>query len=386
MGVRWLFAVCLAATLTPVAYGQNSVTEHYRAYTSALERGDLAAAATEAELALIASRARDGDGGSTGVLALNLANVQLDRGEREAAIAPASLALSIAQARGAEARLDPIVAELTLLRARLSSNVSASALWAAMERSATAEGGYDERFYAAAAALGDWAMAHSDYPLSAAAWRAGTQAVIGSDEEAVLARARALRGLGLSLLLENARRGHRTTLLGTNVDRVATDALEPLSEATRITRTLVLAQSPDGPVTHAQFSYAQSLGLLVAARSQLNAMMGLGMSAEVDPTLVRGLAIAAPNALPRCTFTWSTERPLRYPRRLVGELQVGAVVMRFVLREDGSVAEATPLAVTGAEDFADVAAGARWSANVEPGQPACTAAGTYITPLSFTIR
>jgi hypothetical protein len=78
-------AAAFAALLTVAsATAQtNPVLQHYRAYAAALERGDLATATTEAQAALAASEARDGDGGRTAVLSLNLATVQLWAGHPE---------------------------------------------------------------------------------------------------------------------------------------------------------------------------------------------------------------------------------------------------------------------------------------------------------------
>jgi hypothetical protein len=74
------FILTLALVALPAAaQTPNPVVGHYRAYNAALERGDLATAETEARAALAASEMRDGDGGSTAVLALNLAHVLLQR-------------------------------------------------------------------------------------------------------------------------------------------------------------------------------------------------------------------------------------------------------------------------------------------------------------------
>lgn len=384
--MRSFFIVCVVfLSAAGNAAAQTSVAEYYRAYSAALERNDMDAAAQAAEAALNASRQRDGDGGSTAVLALNLAHVQLDRGARDAAAAPAYQALTIARARGIDSRVDPVVAELALLRARLSSKQDAEILLAFMQSASGSAGGYDERFYAAAADLGDFALPRRDYAIAAAAWRAGAESGAGNDEAAVLARARALRGLGLSLLLDNTNRRGRTTFLGTNVDAIGTDAIEPLSEATRITRALVLAQPYAGSVTLAQRSYAQSLSLLAAARSQLNGMMGLGLEVEVEADLLRGVRLLDRPDVPPCTMRWHSDRSLRYPRRMADDLQVGAVVMRFVVSDEGVVIEREALAVTGAQEFADTAARATWRAEIERGENACSPAGAYIYPLIFTL-
>lgn len=99
----------------------NPVVEHYKAYTAALQRQDFATAETEAAAALEASVQAYGDEGRTAVLALNLADVRLVRGNLDAAVAPAQKALALAEARGSASGVDARLARLTLDRAQLHS-------------------------------------------------------------------------------------------------------------------------------------------------------------------------------------------------------------------------------------------------------------------------
>jgi hypothetical protein len=117
------FAVLL--TVATAVAQTNPVIEHYRAYTAALDRGDLATATTEAQAALTASEARDGDGGRTAVLALNLATVHLWAGRPEQARPAAQRALDLARA-GAQG-VDPFMAEIILARSVLAIDASADA-------------------------------------------------------------------------------------------------------------------------------------------------------------------------------------------------------------------------------------------------------------------
>jgi hypothetical protein len=55
----------------------GSVLDHYRAYRAAFDQGDISGAEAPAQAALLASQTQDGEGGRTGVLALNLALVKL---------------------------------------------------------------------------------------------------------------------------------------------------------------------------------------------------------------------------------------------------------------------------------------------------------------------
>ena len=70
------FACVAASAQTP-----NPVIQHYRAYQAALDANDFVAAEREAAAALAASEQRDGDGGRTAVLALNLALVRFNHSD-----------------------------------------------------------------------------------------------------------------------------------------------------------------------------------------------------------------------------------------------------------------------------------------------------------------
>ena len=117
--IRFLFAIAAIAMLAPQAHAQQSaVMQHYRAYEAALQQGDIPTAAREAQAALAASEARDGDGGRTAVLSLNLAIVRLMAREYGAARAASERALVLGRA-GATGVNEPL-AELISARAALA--------------------------------------------------------------------------------------------------------------------------------------------------------------------------------------------------------------------------------------------------------------------------
>ncbi|MBC7770712.1 MAG: hypothetical protein H7124_18160, partial [Phycisphaerales bacterium] len=112
--VSWVIAG-LAFCAAAAAQTPNPVLEHYRAYGDALGRGDLIAAEAAAERAFSASQQRDGEGGRTAVLALNLATVRMLRQNHSGARAPAELALRLSAI--AESGVDQLAAALVLGRA-----------------------------------------------------------------------------------------------------------------------------------------------------------------------------------------------------------------------------------------------------------------------------
>src|SRR5262249_11051026 len=134
-------------------------------YRAAVDRGDLAAAETEAAAALEASQARDGNGGRTGVLALNLALARLDAGHRAEAMQPAQLAQSLAGDTSGGGRA---LADLVVARTELSRAGGAERILAALGQ----PGARDLGAYAfdAASDLGRFSMEQQQYEQAQAAW------------------------------------------------------------------------------------------------------------------------------------------------------------------------------------------------------------------------
>ena len=197
-----IMAVAVALAPQPAFAQQNSVIEHYRAYNAALERGDVSTAAREAQAALDASQARDGDGGRTAVLALNLATVRLLAGEHDQARMAAQRALDLAHvgAGGVNAAL----AELIIARANLSMATGPEAVAAARQLDAllwapAAEGLPDSDVYLAGEQLGDWAFANRDWVLAQRGWSAAGARAAGAarGENYGLGRARTREGIAI---------------------------------------------------------------------------------------------------------------------------------------------------------------------------------------------
>lgn len=160
---KFALLACAVVLLTAQA-PSNPVMAHYRAYSAALERGDLQAAETEAERALEASVSRDGNGGRTGVLAINLAKVRLHNGNAAGAYSPALQAFTIASG-DPSAGVDPILASLVLGRAELTEqrdDAGLERLLGALEQATThPEIGGDA--YEAAVQLAQWSAPREDF-------------------------------------------------------------------------------------------------------------------------------------------------------------------------------------------------------------------------------
>ena len=180
-------AICLPAV------GQQAaipITEHYRAYRAALERGDLSVADAEAAAALAQSQARDGNGGNTAALALNLALVRLSEGNRAQALAPAQLAAMLAN--NSQTHVNPMIADIALKRSLLGPGDASAQDLSAILAAAEAHGGLDEYVYDGAADLGGWALDQNQLETALAAWRVAIRPL------PVTATARCFRARALS--------------------------------------------------------------------------------------------------------------------------------------------------------------------------------------------
>jgi tetratricopeptide (TPR) repeat protein len=385
-------AMFLALGAPPAAaQTSNIVVTHYRAYNAALERGDLETAETEARAALNASETRDGDGGSTAVLALNLAHVLLQRNKPADAAAPAGRALALAQSQGEASRVDPLVAELAVQRAALPSATpeSAEQFWFALLRAR--EGGTrNEPVYDAASDLGKWALARDSFDLAARAWRVASNASPGDDPEAILARAEALRALGTALLLRDIARNRTVVIANITRRSDASEAdsspIEPLTESVRITRPLAAIPGPDNALTNSQYSFALSLALLNASIARLGSMNGWDETPQLSRSSeVGGIMLAPANHAggPLCAMTVRTEPNLRYPREAQNRFGVGSVVMRVAFGPDGALVSATPIATAGGEAFAAEARRVRWTAARADPEQDCTPPAVWLRSVTF---
>ncbi len=388
-----LIAAVLLLAVPPVAaQTHNPVLAHYREYSAALERGDLAAAETAGRAALTASEQRDGDGGSTAVLALNLAHILLEQNKPVEAAAPAQRALSIAQASGESARIDPLVAELAVQRAALPSAApeSGEQFWFVLLR-ANEGGARSDSVYDAATDLGRWASDHDQFELAARAWRVASNASPGDDAEAILARAEALRGLGAALLLRDIAR-NRTVVIGgltrrSDTSEADTSPMEPLIEAVRITRPLARVPGPTDALTNTQYSFAVSLALMNAARARLGSMNGWEETTRMtDWSELSGIALphAGQENATLCTMNVMPTSALRFPREAQNRYGVGAVVMRFALASDGTILSAEPIASAGGDAFLNEARRVQWrTSRREDAAPGCAPPAVSFRSIAF---
>jgi len=381
-GIVW--ASCLAAS----AQTPNPIVQHYRAYQAALDANDLAAAEREAAAALVASEARDGDGGRTAVLALNLASVRFLNNNAAGALEPGRRALSLSHSAGeAQSGVSPILAQLIVGRAELATGDASAAerLSAALEAAQQARLAPEE-IYDAASELGAWAFQHDRFGESRQAWSVAASYAEGSRFGAQFSRASSLTGGAAAMLMADLQGRHTEELS----EDVARDAWQMLNEAVIALRPLA-EMNTDGDVTLAQRSYAQSLAWRSILRAKLETHrqeVPAYAEAQGDADGFSEVDVpATPTPLPRCLVrVVPRDNSTLFPSEALTDRRIGAVAVRFRINEDGRLEDIQSLAVIGGEDFGESVERRRsnWRVQRRDDSPSpCRMGMSVITPIAF---
>ncbi|MBL8550290.1 MAG: hypothetical protein JNJ73_09915 [Hyphomonadaceae bacterium] len=343
----------------------NPVLEHYRAYRAAIEAGDLARAETAAAAALAQSTARDGDGGRTGILALNLAQVRLDRGLGSGAVEPARQALEIAS-RDAASGVDPLLAKLTLGQAELSTSAGAERLEAALSESAN-RADLADATYASLMALGEWRVQRERFAEAQASFAAARAAARANSVDPTYAAGRALTREGVAIV-RAVSRGQAFADAALNSRRGADLAAHAaFTEAAQSLAPLALRQSAEGGLTLAESTYSEALAWREALRARMR-LEGdrpppLGDQSRID----RGADACAVRVRPAAFMPPSRQAP-------------GAVVFRLKLNDAGVIVEQR---VAAAVPTNLARAAVEWQVERSPGAASnCRMAGAVFVPVS----
>jgi hypothetical protein len=329
---------------------ENPVMTHYRAYRTAMDAGDLATAENEADAALQASVARSGQGGNTGALALNLAQVRLTRGRVAEAYAPALQAFEIAQ--GGAAGVDPLLARLTLGRAELTDDrfrQGRERLMPAL-REATARPEVHADAYNAAADLGRKLMRENVYVSGAAAWAEALRFADLIPGDSTYVRAEARLGYGIAQFSHTARslRAENQRGMDSNIDVDVEDDLGParraLIEAANILRPLAYQSGNTPDLTPAQSLFSASVAwrltldsymLSNGYRGEYNRLRGDEARAASDERI----SMATADDGPECGVNIIAEPRPNFPPQGNAFFSAGAVVVRFLVDESGQVTD-----------------------------------------------
>jgi len=356
------FFICGQTSAPP-----NPVMTHYRAYRTALEAGDLATAETEADAALQASVARSGQGDNTGALALNLAQVRLQRGRVAEAYAPALQAFEISQ--NASSNVDPLLARLTLGRAELTDERFRQARERIMPAltEATSRPDLHQDAYNAAADLGRKMMRENVYVSGAAAWAEALRFADLIQGETTYIRAEARLGYGIaqlshaarSLRIENTR--GMDTNMNVNVERTFGPARRALIEAANIMRPLAHQEGNTLDLTPAQSVFAAAVAWRMTLdsfllsnnyRREYNILRGDAARAAADESV----SMPASDGRPVCDVNIVVEPEPNFPPQGSAFFSAGGVVVRFMVDEDGRTRDTRVAAAVPERWFADAVA------------------------------
>lgn len=382
-----IWAACAgAAAQTP-----NPVTAHYRAYQAALERGDLPEAARQAEAALAASEARDGDGGATAALAMNLATARFINDDAAGAAAAAQRAADLAAADEAAAGFSPVLPQLLIGRADLKLGRDAERLSAALE-AAPAAGVPGEEIYDAALELGIFALGESQFALAREGWSIAADYAGSSRYPEAYARARAQVGAAAAAMLEdlNRTRARRGTL---SVDGLEY-AWRELSEAVLLLQPLAVVDPPSGEMSLAQSALAEALAWRAALRAKARTdRMNVPEYTEAEGDADGAMEVAAPieAGQPRCFVSLRHGRgnlASLYPARALDQGALAGLTMRVSINAAGEVIQTRAVAVIGDDAFARAINNSRnrWTVVRQEDSPAnCRMDMHLLVPVSFSL-
>lgn len=359
--MRKLILIAAGVLLLSAQAAPNPVIQHYRAYSAALQAGDMETAETEAAAALQASVARDGNGGRTAVLALNLAKLRIARIRPQDAYEPAKLAFDIATANSS-AGVDPLIARLVLGQSELSVAHEAEGhdrLLAALPEAAQRPEAQQDA-YQAAVALGHWMLMRSNYADAATAWGFAAQYAPSLGDNHQIPKAEAQVNQGMALINDAAENHDRRP----EYEHAAAVLAEPIRDLAPLAN-----QAETEGLTVSQGTYARAR----AWRSLMNARMASLQRLNVQtPGAQTQTQDDDPWADPPPQCRLSVHIPeLRQPDRVTS---IGAVMVRVLLQHGQvqrlDVAASVPMGSWFEQEIRRTSP--QWSVTVNPAsQDAC---------------
>lgn len=371
---RFILGAAVAAVALSTAFAQSPpakpvdpVLAAYRDYRVALEKKDGPAAEEAAARALAASEARDGDGGSTAALALNLASLRLSAGRPREAIAPARRAVELAD-KGAKG-VDPLMARLVLGEAELSEPLPKGdpSLVETLAQAEKRGHDVDEFAYPAAVALGKAAQEAERWQLARTAWRFAASHVPRDDASRDSKRASALLGLGIALMSVHEDK-EADQVLGLGMDLMRPLAVESLDA---------------DKISGAELLFAQLLAVRSAVGAR-TASEGMGKVPRIEGQIHRT------ELAPLCqNMRWSPSPMPVFPQKAMEGMSVGAVVMRMSTDKDGNVLSAHVLAAVPGAGFLESVSNPRikWTLKAQGKQePGCRLnSADWLVVVRFTL-
>ncbi len=367
----------------------NAVLEHYRAYTAAIERRDLAAAEVSATAAVEASTARDGDGGSTAVLLVNLVQTRLQLNKNAEALAPARRLAAIVETGRADASVDPLTVRVYLGMAELSQqgdNVGDRLAAALVEM--RGRGDLGPLGAAAAQRLAEWEAARGRARQALDYWNAMLEFVPTEAPETLSLRIQGLVGRGAAYLALDEIGFRGNPEIGSNIERRPDGlAVQDFTEALRL--VYPYARHPaDGSLTEPQLVYARALAWHRVLHARLRTL-GWRPPATGDEYRSLTIDVDETDNARVCHMRMDASPIPRYPPAALDRYGVGVVVVRVVTDADGRIGEIRPIASVGGQQFLDAVAevAPRW--RIERGEDyeePCSKRAVRIIAVQFQVR
>jgi len=339
------FAIAMALAIAwasdaPGAFAQTApaadpVIAAYKDYKSAEQRGDDAAADAALVRALALSQARDGDGGSTAILAMDLATLRMETDHKADALVPAKRALALARA-GAKG-VDELSARLMVGEAELAVQPRSddADLVAALHDADSRGADIDDDAYPAAVALASAASQTGRWANAESAWKSAERHIHGVPGDPDRALAAAYRGEGL-------------TLIGAGKDA---EANEVLAKALVLLTPLTPESADAAEVTTAELDLANIMAWRAVVRARQ-----FSEAPNADPRR-RGAPDAdadppgLPGRPPLCRGTVAAKPLPTFPNDMLQMWSVGAGVVRLQTDDAGAVTRAVVLAAVPGDEF-----------------------------------
>jgi hypothetical protein len=353
---RFMVSVAIAAALacsvvSAQAQSADPVAAQYQAYTTALAAGDRAGAERAAAAALQASEARDGDGGQTGPLAANLAQIRLDLNRPADAVAPAQKALQIAE-RTNGAAVNLTYARMLVGMAELSTDGDAGQrrILAALN-DARNQPGIAAESYEASVTLGEWAIRNDRAQVARDAFERAQTFQLGQTDADNTLRARAMVGqaLALTMLEQSATRRNRTgTRLAVAPDNAPS---ELFAQALRLAKPIAEREARTGRVTRAQVAYGVALAWTHARSARLAAMDWMDRAADVSDRRGMVIDMMANDSLAACPISLDPSPVPAYSEEGIRAAGANAVVVRVITDSSGNITDRRLVGAAGDQEF-----------------------------------
>ena len=335
--------VAIAIALTsggPAAVAQSAdsvdpVIAAYKDYRSAEQSGDDAAADAALVRALALSEARDGGGGSTAVLAMDLATLRMETDHKADALVPAKRALALA--RAGSKGVDELAARLTVGEAELAVQPRSDEtdLLAALHDADIRGVDIDDYAYPAAVALASAASQSGRWANAESAWQSAERHIHGAPGDPGQALGSAYRGEGL-------------TLIGAGRDEEASAALQ---KALDLLAPLAPESADATQVTTAEIELADVMAWDGVVRARRFSEGAKANRAPPDPADTKADRSSLPGRPSLCHGTVAAKPLPTFPDDMLRVSSVGAGVVRLQTDDTGAVTNAVLLASVPADEF-----------------------------------